>query len=280
MNEGQNRRCTVGRYELAYREAGSGPPVLLVHGITTYSFIWRRVVPLLGDGYRVVAVDLLGCGESDKPLDADCGLRGHADLLLEFAAALGMERFHMVGHDVGGGIAQIFAVRYPERLLDLTLVNSVGYDFWPVQPISSLRAPIIRQLLMATLDRGALKLLVRRGLFHKARLTPELMAHFWAPMGEQLGRKAFLHFARCLDNADLMTIEEQLRGLAMPVLVVRGEGDVYLSSQIAERLHREIPGCRFESIEEGGHFIQEDQPERLAEVLRAFFHEDGRPGGR
>jgi pimeloyl-ACP methyl ester carboxylesterase len=184
---------------------------------------------------------------------------------------------HLVGHDVGGGVAQIMAVRSPELVRDLTLVNSVGYDYWPVQPIVSMRTPILRQLAMATLDLGILRILIRRGLHRKDRLSPELLENCRLQTSAEGARKAFLRFVRCLDNADLMEIAADLRGLKIPTLVVRGDADVYLSAEISERLHREIPGSRLVRIPTAGHFAQIDEPEQLAEAMTAFF--EGRAGG-
>jgi len=255
---------------MAYHRAGTGEPLLLVHGITTYSFIWRRVMPHLIDKYDVIAVDLLGCGDSDKPLDRSYSLTSHAGYLKEFLDAMGIAKVHFVGHDLGGGIAQIFAVRHPEMLYDLTVINAVAHDFWPVQPIIAMRTPIVRQLMMAAVDAGAFKLIVKRGLYHKDHLTPELMDLFMKPMRTPDGRKAFLHFARCLDNKNLTEIEADLRKLALPVLIIRGDADVYLASAIAERLHREIPGSELARISTGGHFIQEDEPEKIAQLIADF----------
>lgn len=261
----------VAGNNLAYYSSGAGTPILLVHGITTYSFIWRRIVPLLSDKYRVISLDLLGCGSSDKPLDAPYSLRHHATLIKQFMEQLGYDRYHFVGHDVGGGIGQILAVSHPESLIDLTLINSVGHDFWPVQPIIAMRTPIIRQLAMATLDLGAFRLVVKRGMYHKNMLTDELMRLFWEPMKTRDGRKAFLHFADCLNNRHLIEIEEKLQQLNLPVLIVRGGADVYLSGAISEKLHRDIPGSLLSRIDTGGHFIQEDEPEFIANALLSFF---------
>ena len=264
------QRMRVEGHDLAYRRHGQGSPVLLVHGITTYSFIWQRILPVLSQRHDVVAVDLLGCGASDKPLDVSYGLAAHAERLAAFTEALGFDRFAFVGHDLGGGMAQRFAVQHPERLTHAVVINSVAYDYWPVQPILTMRTPIVRQLAMATLDLGALKLIVKRGLFHKERVTAELMAQFWKPMETREGRKAFLHFAESLDNRELMAIAEDLRRTRVPFLVIRGRDDVYLSAEISNRLAREIPGCRLVEIPEAGHFLQEDQPERLLAELAAF----------
>jgi pimeloyl-ACP methyl ester carboxylesterase len=256
---------------LAYSSSGTGAPVLLVHGITTYSFIWRRIVPLLSDRYRVISLDLLGCGRSDKPLDADYSLRHHATLIKQFMEQLGYDQYHFVGHDVGGGVGQILAASHPETLLDLTLINSVGHDFWPVQPIIAMRTPIIRQLAMATLDFGAFRLVVKRGMYHKNKLTDELMKLFWKPMKTREGRKAFLHFADCLNNRHLIDIEKKLQQLDLPVLIIRGDADAYLSGAISDKLKRDIPGSILSRIDTGGHFIQEDEPESIANELHSFF---------
>lgn len=272
MNSHNNMsKCKVFGHDIAYSRTGTGETVLLVHGITTYSFIWRKIIPLLIGKFEVIAVDLLGCGESDKPLDTSYSIKRHSEILREMMQKLGVQRLHLVGHDVGGGVAQIFAVMYPEMLRTLTLINSVAYDFWPVQPIIAMRTPIVRQFAMATLDLGAFRLIVRHGLYHKHKLTDELMQYFWKPMQTSLGRKAFLHFAKCLDNRNLMDIADALRTLPMPVLIVRGDGDPYLGSEISERLHQEIPGSKLLRIATGSHYIQEDEPERVVTAMLDAF---------
>ncbi len=256
---------------MAFHRKGKGEPVLLVHGITTYSFIWRNIIPPLSKDYDVIAVDLLGCGDSDKPLNVSYAIKDHAERLHAFVTKLGLGKFHFVGHDLGGGMGQIFAVRYPELLHDLTLINTVAYDFWPVQPITALRTPIVRQFLMASFDLGTFKLVVKRGIYHKDRVTSELMDLFMRPMQTSEGRKAFLHFAKCLDNHNLVEIENDLRNLMIPVLILRGDADPYLGAGISEKLHREIPGSRLVRFPSGGHFIQEDEPEKIVQEILGFF---------
>lgn len=272
LNEMQT--VQVNGHRLAYSRAGTGPTVVLVHGITTYSFIWRQIIPQLTRFYDVIALDLLGCGASDKTLDRSYSLTAHADRLHLFVEALGISTFHLVGHDLGGGIGQIFAVRHPERLIDLALVNTVAYDYWPVQPIRALRTPIIRQLLMASLDMGTFRLIVERGLYHKDRLSNELMERFLSPLSTCAGRQALLHFAKCLDTRDLTEIAERLRLLTVPTLIVRGDADPYLSAIISKRLQDELPKARLVRTATAGHFIQEDEPEWLAVELLRFMGED------
>jgi pimeloyl-ACP methyl ester carboxylesterase len=275
----EQKTCPVSGHRIAYYRQGSGESVILVHGITTYSFMWRNIMPQMAQKYDVVAVDLLGCGNSDKPLEVSYSIKDHAIRLHEFVLNLGIKKVHFVGHDLGGGIGQIFAVRYPEMLYDLTVINCVAFNFWPVQPIIAMRTPIIRQFLMGSLDFGTLKMLVKRGIYYKERVTHELMEYYWKPLRTKEGRKAFLHFAKCLDNSNLMEIEEELRKLKLPVLIVRGDADAYLSASIVESLHEAIPGSKLVRFPDAGHYIQEDMPEKLSETIINFFeasYEEGR----
>ncbi|MFC1769463.1 alpha/beta fold hydrolase, partial [Nitrospirota bacterium] len=111
----------VGEHNIAYRRTGTGEPMLLVHGITTYSFIWRNLMPAWAENFDVIAVDMLGCGESDKPTGVDYSISAQADLLFEFMDSLGIKRFHLVAHDIGGGVAQIMSVRRPDSVIDMVL---------------------------------------------------------------------------------------------------------------------------------------------------------------
>lgn len=263
---------SAGGHRFSLLDYGDGEEaVVLIHGITTYSFIWRKILPLLPKDKRIVAYDMLGCGGSDMPLDVGYSLAEHADRLLPMLQQMGIKKVHLVGHDVGGGMAQIFAVRHPEMVIDLSLLNTVAYDYWPVQPITTMRTPILRHFAMATLDIGAFGMIIRRGLYYKDRLDPELLELFSGPMRPSIGRKAFLHFARCLDNRNLTEISEDLKKMEIPVLIIRGEADVYLSEEISLRLKRNIPGCLLLRISNAGHFMQEDVPEQIASALSAFW---------
>ncbi|MFA6400624.1 MAG: alpha/beta hydrolase [Salinivirgaceae bacterium] len=268
------KKIAIECYSINYYDLGEGEAILLLHGITTYSFIWRNIAPLLSTKYRVIVPDLLGCGDSDKPLDIPYSLTNHANIMAKFIKALGIERYHLVGHDLGGGISQIIAVNYKSNIIDLTLINSVAYDFWPVQPIIAMRTPVIRQMAMATLDFGTFKLIVQRGLYNKSKCDEPLMKYYFKPMQTTEGRKAFLHFAHCLDNKNLTDITNKLHNLDVPVLIIRGEHDVYLSSKIADLLHENIKGSKLILFEKGGHFIQEDAPEFIVEALTLFFTEE------
>ena len=203
----------IDGHQHAYVRGGSGEPLLLIHGITTSSFIWDSLLPILGVRHDVIAVDLLGTGDSDRPVPADCSLAAHAERLVVFIDKLDLDRVHLVGHDIGGGVAQIVSVRNPHRVATLGLVNTVGYDYWPVQPIVAFRTPILRQLAMASLDLGMLRLVIRRAVHRRERITPEIFASIRKEIAEPKSRRAFLNSTRCLNNSDLTVIADALKEL-------------------------------------------------------------------
>jgi len=265
----------INKQKIYYTRSGnaSGEVMLLLHGITTYSFIWRKLLPYLEKDYDVIAIDLLGCGSSDMPLDVSYSIKAHEQRLFEFVEQLGIEHLHLIGHDLGGGIAQIFAINHPQMLMSLSLINSVGYDFWPVQPIIAMRTPVIRQLLMGALDLGMFKLLVKAGMYHKERVNDDLMDLFWKPLRDSKGRKAFMHFARCLDHHHLMDIAHKLKSLKVPTLIMRGDADPFLGEGIAEILHADIPCSQLKRIATASHFLMEDEPQWAAENILSFIRE-------
>ncbi len=271
MGDNQNQSIDIQGNSIAYSRNGKGETIIFVHGITTYSFIWNTITPLFTDNYDVICFDLLGCGDSDIPLNQDFSLKRQSTIIKDFCDQLRIKKFHLVAHDVGGGIGQIFAVNYPELLYDLTLINSVAYNFWPVQPIVAMRTPIIRQIAMASLDLGMFELIVKRGLYHKSKLTNTLMELFWKPMRSKIGRKGFLHFAKCLDNKNLTSIENELRKLVTSTLIIRGEADVYLSASISEKLHADLANSQLVKIATGGHFLQIDEPEKISLIINNFY---------
>ena len=210
---------TIQGLEIAYKRIGKGDPVVLIHGITTSSFIWRNIAPRLSEDYDVIAVDLLGCGQSAKDLLVDYSIKNQASILAEFVTKLDLGKTHIVGHDIGGGIAQIMAVKSPYLMQDMVLINTIGYNYWPVQPITTMRTPIFRQFAMMSLDMGMLQKLIKKGLYKKESYTEEFRSLVWEEMANKKRRKSFLHLAKCLNNQHLMEIASDLKNIKFPVQI-------------------------------------------------------------
>ena len=265
------QKVFVGGHPMAYNRKGRGEPVLLVHGILAHSFIWRDVVPRLAERHDVLTVDLLGCGDSTMPMSLSLSLKAQADYLAELIHWLGLGRVHFVGHEVGGAIGQVLAVRHAKTVRSLTLVNSVAGDLWPAFPLNALKTPFLRHVILSLLDAGLSSWLVRRALSHREKVTEQLMNEYHRPLQTLTGRQALLHFARSLEAGDLVAIEPELRKLAIPVNVVWGTGERYLPAATPERLVATFPGCKLRKIEGAGHLVPIDEPAKLAEALLEGF---------
>lgn len=260
----------INGHRIAYKRQGAGSPVLLVHGVASHSFLWEGIAAGLQD-HDVIYTDLLGCGASDKPRGGDHSIAVQADILLELIDRLELPRVHLVGHDIGGGIAQIMAVGAEHRIADLALINPVGYDYWPVQPITVMRLPVIRSLTASIMNPHMFRMILRRAIYHKERLDDTLFDRFWMPLADTAGKNGFVQLIRCINNRLLLDITDQLRQLSIATLLIHGGADAYLSREITRRLNEDIPHSTLVHIPRGGHFIQFDEPERITSSLLEFF---------
>ena len=156
---------------VAWTDLGQGEPVILLHGIPTWSFLYNEVIPLLARHNRVIAPDFLGHGYSDRRDFFDRSLLAQTDMIMRLMDHLGIERAHLVGHDTGGGVALIMAIHHPERVARLVLTNVVAYDSWPIDDMIALGNPNWRckspKEVADFLASG-----LPDGIFNKDRLTP------------------------------------------------------------------------------------------------------------
>ena len=264
-------------HRVSYRTAGSGPVVLLVHGIAGTSEQWAEVAPVLAEEFTVVAPDLLGHGQSAKP-QGDYSLGAYAVSLRDLLVVLGHRRATVVGHSLGGGIAMQFAYEYPVFAERLVVVSSggLGREVHPLLRAATLPgAEIVLPWLAHERVLGAGgavgQVLARLGL----RAGPDIaeMARGYASLADAEARSAFLHTVRAVidyagqrvNAADRLYLTSLL-----PTLIVWGRRDPLIPATHGEFAHGEMPGSRLEIFEEAGHFPHLDDPVRFAGVLRDF----------
>jgi pimeloyl-ACP methyl ester carboxylesterase len=260
----------VGGARLYYYAAGTrgaGEPIVLLHGFPTSSHLWAKAVPLLPAGHRVVVVDLLGYGRSDRPAGRPIGVRGHAERVIELLDALGINYACVVGHDAGGGVAQAMAVRWPQRVSRLCLVSSVAYDCWPARELRLLRAmlPLTRHLPPTWLLGFLRKEMLRGYMDHD--LGGHSLDRYLKPFATAEGRDALVEHMLALDAAETTALGPRLKDLVMPTAVVTGAHDPFVPPSVGERLAQEIPGATLDVIPDGRHFVPEESPEAVAESV-------------
>jgi pimeloyl-ACP methyl ester carboxylesterase len=260
-------------YRLRYDRAGTGPSVVLIHGIPTHGYLWRHVAALLvASGREVITIDMLGYGGSDKPGNADLGIAAQARRISIALETIGWSGGAVVGHDIGGGVAQLLAVDDRVRIRRLVLVDAIAYDSFPEAGIARLKDPAWDGILGAPdfdLSKGLTKGFAR-GMVHTDRVTPELIAAYERPFHGAEGRLAYLRAARALRTEELSSRMTEVENLPTPTLIVWGAEDAFQPLAYGERLTAAMPHARLEVIDDAGHFLPEDQPQRLAELIAGF----------
>jgi pimeloyl-ACP methyl ester carboxylesterase len=253
-------------------DRGAGTPLLLLHGIPTCSFLWRDVLPVVATAHRCLVPDLLGFGYSEKPRAAHFGVGAQADLIEELLDVVGVGEVGLAAHDFGALVAAELLARRPERITALVLTNtSLRLSGWRAgAPLSLLRLPVIGELAMWQARRWMLRLAMRIYVSNDARLTPEVMAHYWWPFAHGFKRVLLaLSRERWADEALFLRWREALRGYSGPVLVAWGLQDPTFGQEVADILQL-LPAARYEPLASANHFVQEDAPDALGQLIVDF----------
>jgi pimeloyl-ACP methyl ester carboxylesterase len=260
----------VRLYYYAAGTRGAGEPVVFLHGFPTSGHLWSDVVPLVPAGHRVVVVDLLGYGRSDRPLGRPVSLRAHADRMVELLDNLGINYACVVGHDIGGGIAQSLAVRHPQRVSRLLLVNSVGFGEWPTRDVKLARAMLsLTRHLPATWLLSILRKDLLRGYQDHERGARSIELYV-RPFASVEGRDAFMEHLLALDSSETTAVATRLKEIVVPTSIVWGRYDPFLPFALGQRLQQAIPGATLDVVPNGSHFTPEDAPARVGDALTAL----------
>lgn len=257
----------VRLYYYAAGSRGAGEPIVLVHGFPTSGHLWSGVVPLLPAGHRVVVLDLLGYGRSDPPAVGRMDLRSHADRLVAVLDHLGINFACVVGHDLGGGVAQSVAIRYPHRVSRLCLVSSVAFDEWPSREVKLARAmlPLTRHLPPSWI-LSVVRADLLRGFLDHDRGAHDIDLYL-RPFADIGGRDALMAHLRALDSADTEALAPRLKDIVSPTAIVWGEHDPFFPMSLASRLRAAISRSTLEVIPGARHFVPEESAHEVAAII-------------
>jgi pimeloyl-ACP methyl ester carboxylesterase len=277
----QERRSShVIHYNLSYivqgAEHGTDGAIVLLHDILGGAFTWRDVLPQLAATNRAVyAIDMLGYGLSDHPWPADTSIWGHADCLTFLFNQLNLTNIVLVGHGIGGGVAQVLATRLVrDRVAALVLIDTICYEYtfapdWPLpemqkqqdidRPKQTRLEDMIHEL-QETLPMGS----------QNANRFKNVMNDWIQPWNSELGKQILFQQIRLLPPNYSNSVASDLHVLGRPTLIIWGENDMQIPLKYAQRLHREIPESRLAIIPGAGHLIQFDAPDQVASTLADF----------
>ena len=262
---------------VTYHRFGEGPPVLLLHGITSSSRTWKAVTPRLAERYTVIAPDLLGHGRSAKP-QGDYSIGGYASGVRDLLVALDLPRVTVVGHSLGGGVAMQFGYQFPQRVERLVLVDSGGIGREvslalraAALPGSELVLPLLFTPTLHDALFGLRRALAGVGLEPNADVRG--VAEGFASLTRADARRAFLDTVRSVIDPSGQRVSARDRLYLtsdIPSLIVWGENDRIIPVEHARIAHELMPGSRLEIFAGAGHFPFNDDPERFAGLLHEF----------
>jgi pimeloyl-ACP methyl ester carboxylesterase len=267
-------------HTVGYRAAGSGPLLVLLHGITSTSEAWREVMPRLAERYTVVAPDMIGHGRSAKPR-GDYSLGAYAAGVRDLLAVLGFERGTVVGHSLGGGIAMQFAYLFPEYVERMALIASggLGREVHPLLRAATLPGsewvlPLLAREWSVNAGEAVRSVARRLGL----EVGPDLaeFARGYASLVEDGARDAFLQTMRSVigpDGQRVSALDRLYLADQLPSLIVWGSDDPVIPVEHGRNAHRIVAHSRYVEIEGSGHWPMLDAPDRIVRELTSFIEE-------
>lgn len=260
-------------YYYAAGTRGAGEPVVFLHGFPASGTLWHGVVREMPEGHRLVVVDLLGFGKSDRPGLASLTAVAHAERVRLLLDDLGISAACIVGNGMGGAVAQALALNAPARVTRLCLVNSTAFDEWPrraarlarfaasVPPVGrALGAPLLAGLVHGSLLKG----------FAGPENSRHALDNYLRAYTMRLGVDALLSQLRAIHDPTVAGLGARLSRVTQPTSVVWGAHDPWLATTLGERLQSAIPGATLEIIPDAGHFSPEDAPARVAAAVAAL----------
>jgi pimeloyl-ACP methyl ester carboxylesterase len=264
------RRARLPQGEIAVDTFGSGPPVVLVHGTPSWSYLWRHVAPALADRFTVHVFDLFGYGDSPADADADVSIPVHAEMLVELLRRWDLESPAIAGHDIGAAVVLRAHLLHGVPFRRVALVDAVALAPWVTPTTRHVQA---HPDAYATMPNHIFEEIVKthlRTAVHRP-LDEEALEAYLAPWKGEQGQAAYLRKVAHFDDEHTRAFEPRLGTISVPVHVVWGAQDAWLSPDVARRLRDRIPGAELTLVPGAGHFAMEDAPDEVARTLRSFF---------
>ncbi len=260
----KSSKLRLPQAEIRWEETGEGMTVIFVHGIPTSPALWRDVIPLVRRA-RCMAFEMVGYGQSiaaGRGLDISVGRQ--ADYLLAWCDALDIRRAILVGHDLGGGVVHIAAVRRRGLVAGLLLTNAIGYDSWPIPSVKMMRAMggLVRHMPAAAVQAMLTPMFVRG---HDDRdIARDSQHRHWRHYQNHGAGDALIRQMRSLDVNDTLRVADDIPTLrGIPARVIWGAADAFQKVEYGERFARDL-GVSLGRIHGGKHFTPEDHPEIIA----------------
>ena len=261
---------SVNSQNIRYIDAGSGLPLVFIHGFGASIFSWRKNLEPLSTYHRVCAPDLPGFGYSDKPLDADYSIDAYADFMIQFMDRLKIEKAVLVGHSLGGGIALLTSLKYPDRVLALVLLDAEAYPITPPLMLKVAKLPGIRSVVHRAIGEWVVRVSLQRSFHDPSLITEPLIKEYYRPFLTENGKAAPIRVLQAMDFEKLQELPGRYRNIKKKTLIIWGREDQISGIHLARKLKKDLPNSRLRIIPECGHLVQEEKPEVVNRAIIRF----------
>lgn len=261
--------------KLYYSEEGKGAPLLLIHGFGASTFTWRFVAPELAKDHRVIAVDLKGFGQSDKPFDGRYSVYDQAELLAQLIEDKDLRDLTLVGHSFGGGVALLLALeanrRLDGRITRLVLLDSIAFPQNIPVFFRLLDMPLVSQIGVRMVPPSVqARVALQIAYFDDSKIDPEEIELYAAPLKTAAGKHAIIHSARQIVPEDIAELSERYKTIELPTLILWCDHDRIVPLEVGIKLRRTLPNSTLRLVEECGHMPQEEQPASTLALIKGF----------
>ena len=272
----EERFLQVGDQLVHIEQAGSGEPLLLIHGFGGSTYSWRQVMPGLAKSFRVVAIDLNGFGYTQRPRSFESYTReGQAELIQKVMDTLGMESAHFMSHSYGGGITLWLAFRHPERVRSMVLVDSSA----PTYPndrrsrAAALKPVTALFLHLAVLHPRNVRKALARSFYDDSKITDEMVREYFERLRVEGVTDAYHGLTAPIRTRSETVVLERIE---VPTLIVWGAQDELISVHAGRRAAQRMPRAEFAVLDKTGHIPMEERPEELLELALPFLERQKR----
>jgi pimeloyl-ACP methyl ester carboxylesterase len=260
----------IGSKKIRYIDAGSGIPLVFIHGFGSSVFSWRKNIEPISRHHRVCAPDLPGFGYSDKPLDADYSIDAYADFIVQFMDHLHIRQAILVGHSLGGGIALLTSLKYPSRVKALVLLDAEAYPITPPLMLRVAKLPVIRSVIHRAIGEWVVRISLKRSYYDHSLITDSLVDEYYRPFLTENGKAAPIRVLQAMDFEKLKDLPRRYRRIRKKVLIIWGKEDRISRIHLAHKLKKDLPYARLKIIPASGHLVQEEKSEFVNRAILNF----------
>ena len=263
--------------ELHHESYGKGDPLLCIHGFGASLYSWRNFVEPFANEYRIILIDLKGCGQSPKPRDTKYSTQDHADLLYQFILKHDLRNLTLIGNSFGGALSLLLSLMLADagessRLKSLVLIDAGAYkEYIPIY-LKLLSIPLINFGVYLIPSRFAARATLSKAYYDQTKITEEQISAYAAPIAAPGGKHALRQTVRQLVPANFDDLIKRYEDITVPTLIIWGRQDKIIPLKVGQMLNHDINNSTLKIIEECGHAPQEERPEETIPLVLEFLH--------